>query len=46
MRNTARRGQYEALVERILDAMSFLHTTGASADPALRTVELYSSHEG
>ncbi len=46
VRNTSRRGQYEALVERILDAMSFLHTTGASADPALRTVELYSSHEG
>ena len=46
VRNTARRDQYEALVNSILDAMSFLSTTGADADPALRTVELYSSHEG
>ena len=46
VRNISRRSEYEALVKRILDAMSFLRTTGAASDPALRTVELYSSHEG
>src|SRR5690606_8265686 len=46
VRNTSRRTEYETLVERILDAMSFLRTTGAGTDPALRTVQLYSSHEG
>ena len=34
------------MVERILDAVDFVESTGVHGNDALRTVEFYSSHEG
>ncbi len=45
-RSASRRQEYEEMLERILDAMAFLRTAGADRSSALRTVNLYASHEG
>ena len=45
VRNASRRSQYEAMVERILDALEFVRTLGVHDAEPLRTVELFSSHE-
>ena len=34
------------VVERILEALAFVESAGASGGAAFKTVELYSSHEG
>jgi len=41
----AHRAEYEALVERILDALDFVESTGVRSQ-TFSTVELFSSHEG
>jgi 3-deoxy-7-phosphoheptulonate synthase len=46
VRSVAARSEYEEMVERILDAVSFMRTVGASFGEALRRVEMYTSHEG
>lgn len=46
VRSPARRAEYESMLERILDAVDFLEATGVHGKDALRTVELYASHEG
>jgi len=46
VRQAQRREDYEELVGRILDALDFVEATGVSGTAALRTVELFSSHEG
>jgi 3-deoxy-7-phosphoheptulonate synthase len=45
VRSDAHRQRYEALVERILDALDFVESTGVKS-PTFETVELFSSHEG
>src|SRR5690606_18726743 len=45
VRSDAHRTLYEALVERILDALDFVESTGVKSD-VFSTVELFSSHEG
>lgn len=45
VRSDASRQRYEQLVERILDALHFVESTGVKS-PTLETVELFSSHEG
>ena len=45
VRSPAHRAQYEALVERILDALDFVESTGVRS-ATFSTVELFSSHEG
>ena len=42
----ARRGDYEEVVSRLLDTLDFMGAMGADLDDTLRTVELYTSHEG
>lgn len=46
VRQAERREDYEKLVDRILDALDFVEATGVSGTGALKTVELFSSHEG
>ncbi len=46
VRHSARRADYEAMKERIADALEFMASVGVTGGSALRTVELYSSHEG
>jgi len=46
VRSPEHRGSYEDLVGRLLDALEFMRATGVDRDHALRTVELYTSHEG
>ncbi len=46
VRSVDSRSEYEDMLERILDALDFVESTGVRGDAALRTVELYSSHEG
>ena len=46
VKSTAHRRDYEDMVERILDALDFVETTGVRAGHALRTVDLFTSHEG
>ena len=41
-----RKHEYEDLVERIHDALAFMHVTGAGAAESHKSVELYTSHEG
>jgi 3-deoxy-7-phosphoheptulonate synthase len=45
VRSDTHRQRYEALVERILDALDFVESTGVKS-PTLETVDLFSSHEG
>ncbi len=45
VRSHAHRAEYEALVERILDALDFVESTGVRSE-TFSTVELFSSHEG
>jgi 3-deoxy-7-phosphoheptulonate synthase len=45
VRSDAHRQKYEALVERILDALHFVESTGVES-PTFETVEMFSSHEG
>lgn len=45
VRSDASRHRYEQLVERILDALHFVESTGVKS-PTLETVDLFSSHEG
>lgn len=45
VRSDEHRQRYEQLVERILDALHFVESTGVKS-PTLETVELFSSHEG
>ncbi len=45
VRSHAHRSEYEALVERILDALDFVESTGVRSE-TFSTVELFSSHEG
>ena len=45
VRSPTSRERYEAMVERILDALDFVEATGVRAS-TLTTVELFSSHEG
>jgi 3-deoxy-7-phosphoheptulonate synthase len=46
VRSESHRAEYEDMVERIRDAIDFLESTGVRGTGALRTVELFSSHEG
>ena len=46
VRSQSHRAEYEDMVERIRDAIDFLESTGVRGTGALRTVELFSSHEG
>ncbi len=46
VRSSDNRAEYEDMVERILDAVDFVESTGVHGNDALRTVEFYSSHEG
>jgi 3-deoxy-7-phosphoheptulonate synthase len=41
-----RRADYEDMKERIIRALEFMEAVGVRGGPTLRTVELYSSHEG
>ena len=45
VRSSDNRAEYEDMVERILDAVDFVESTGVHGNDALRTVEFYSSHE-
>ena len=46
VRSAARRASYERVVDRILEALAFVESAGASGGAAFKTVEFYSSHEG
>jgi 3-deoxy-7-phosphoheptulonate synthase len=46
VRSTQRRADYSGMLDRILDAIDFLETTGVQDNAAWRTVDLFSSHEG
>ena len=46
VRSDAHRAEYQDLVERLLDALEFMRAAGADQEHALRTVDLYTSHEG
>ncbi|MCO4744875.1 MAG: 3-deoxy-7-phosphoheptulonate synthase [Proteobacteria bacterium] len=45
VRHAERRAAYEDMSARILDALDFMRVTGVE-DPALHSVDLWSSHEG
>ena len=45
VRSSDNRAEYEDMVERILDAVDFVEATGVVGNDALRTVELFTSHE-
>ncbi len=45
VRSSDNRAEYEDMVERILDAVDFVEATGVVGSDALRTVELFTSHE-
>jgi 3-deoxy-7-phosphoheptulonate synthase len=40
------RKEYQAIVDRLTEAMDFMHTIGADSLPSLSHVDLYTSHEG
>ena len=46
VRSEAQRKEYEDMVERIRDAIDFVESTGVRGTAALKTIELFSSHEG
>ena len=46
VRSEAQRKEYEDMVERIRDAIDFVESTGVRSTAALKTIELFSSHEG
>ncbi len=46
VRDAARRAEYTAMLERILDAVDFMEATGIDDRSALGTVDFYASHEG
>ena len=46
VRSVATRAEYEEIVVRILDAVSFMKTVGVSYADALQRVEMFTSHEG
>jgi len=46
VRNAAARAEYEDMLKRILDAVSFMEATGVHSTDALGSVEFFSSHEG
>lgn len=46
VRSQSHRAEYEDMVERIRDAIDFLESTGVRGTGVLRTIELFSSHEG
>ncbi len=46
VRSDSQRGEYEDMVARIRDAIDFVESTGVRGLSALKTIELFSSHEG
>ena len=46
VRSKTQRKEYEDMVERIRDAINFVESTGVRGTAALKTIELFSSHEG
>ena len=46
VRNQRRRSQYEDIYRRIEDALRFMVATGVTSNESLRSVDLFSSHEG
>lgn len=46
VRHPERRAEYEVMLAQIEDAIHFMESIGAPFDPALRTAELFTSHEG
>ncbi|KAL1992004.1 hypothetical protein VTN49DRAFT_4036 [Thermomyces lanuginosus] len=40
------REKYSAIVNRVTDALRFMHTVGLDRDRGVQTVDLYTSHEG
>ncbi len=46
VRSDAHRKEYEDMVARIRDAIDFVESTGVRGTAALKTIELFSSHEG
>ena len=46
VRSEAQRKEYEDMVERIRDAIDFVESTGVRGTASLKTIELFSSHEG
>lgn len=46
VKNTTRRDQYQRIATRITDAMNFIETCGVMLDPLLKSVDMFTSHEG
>jgi len=46
VKNQRRRDEYERISQRITSAMNFVETCGVHLDPLLRSVDMYTSHEG
>ena len=46
VRSDAHRNEYEDMVASIRDAIDFVESTGVRGTAALKTIELFSSHEG
>jgi len=46
VKNEIRRREYEGLAEQITSAMNFIETCGVKLDPLLKSVDLFTSHEG
>ncbi len=46
VRSDAHRKEYEDMVARIRDAIDFVESTGVHGTATLKTIELFSSHEG
>ena len=46
VRSAQHRALYQEVIERILDTLDFMEATGIKDSPVLKTVELFSSHEG
>ncbi|GAB5587361.1 hypothetical protein Unana1_02261 [Umbelopsis nana] len=46
VRSGSTRKEYQAIVDRLTEAMDFMHTIGADSPPSLSHVDWYTSHEG
>ena len=46
VRSVTSRAEYEGMLDRMLDSLNFVESTGVRGSAAFRTVEFYASHEG
>lgn len=46
VKNVVRREENEVMAEKILSALKFMETCGVEIDPILRSVDMFTSHEG